>query len=774
MHPDLVAALRAGWPIVHLVTVTLPGHTIRWTDAGFVRWAGQKWQARDPIYGVLDQIGEIVDGMDDDASPVQIVIIPPDLTTLAALASADAQGGWVTIHLAATNPQTGLLAGDPYQLHLGELDQPRLRPGRTRKLEYDIITGEARGLRPSEEQRQTDAFRQLIWPGERGDEYATDGTKRTYWRADDPNLSVGALLGRGRKVEDDKAIEFTYEPDEPLAFPFGRCGVGGAIRYRVGYGPTNRWQTIYATVGASGPVRACVGVSFDDEPTTFGSNDRATNGSHSGEMWFKFLPGTQPSVALTSPTGPNAHSTQAPGWTSDHKLSGRPAFAWTGKENSKESEYRGGIPKPVLTLEGLYGWDPRASGSLIEVPSTWPWINEGCIAALNWSIGRWEGSNGASPPVYGVPYQSFAVGGIAAPLSTIDVEAFVAAADIADANGWTMGGVAFSDQDKNDVLEDFLASSGAVRSRRCGMISCVSFGGPVDSVMTVTARDTAGPVDITLAPSRLDRNNTGIPSFLSEENRWEITPIVGTVSNPVWVAADGGRQTEGYEYRYATDPDQVAQLCYLQMANEREGIDGSGPFKPWMMAIEPGQAFDWDEPEYLLEGVKVRVRKRKWDPSSCTVRLEFRQETDAKYTEAFTQTGTAPPPSVPDTPPVRPGLPAEPPISRDDDGGAVTGGTTEINVASFNVVVSDGEVAVPGGPIPGLTASKTYGVFYKPDVGLAASELPAFDYMSGAVDGGGWIFLGWQSTDNGAGEFPTRPTLPPGSGGTGDTPAYVE
>ena len=68
MHADMTAALRAGWPIVHLVTVTLPGHTIRWTDAGFVKWGDDTWTARDETYGTLDEIGDITDGIDDDRS----------------------------------------------------------------------------------------------------------------------------------------------------------------------------------------------------------------------------------------------------------------------------------------------------------------------------------------------------------------------------------------------------------------------------------------------------------------------------------------------------------------------------------------------------------------------------------------------------------------------------------------------------------------------------------------------------------------------------------
>jgi hypothetical protein len=774
MHADMVAALRAGWPIVHLVTVTLPDHTIRWTlERGFVKWGGQTYKARDPIYGVLDDISEITDGIDDDASPVQITIIPPDLTSLAALAASDAQGGWVTIHLACKNPSTGLIVSNPYQLHLGELDQPRLRPGKSRKLEYDIITGEARGLQPNEEQRQTDAFHQFIWPGELGNEYATDGTKRVYWRADEPRNAIGLLTGRGSRDEDDKATQFTYEPNAPLSFPFGRCAYGGDIRYRVGYGPTNRWQSVFATCGASGPVQGLVSVSFDDEVTSFDGSNRATNGSHAGEMWFKFLPGDQPSAALTSPTGTNAHSGAAPGWTTAHKLSGRPCYVWTGKENSKESEYRGGIPKPVLTLNGLFGHDPRDGGSILGTPTTWPWIEEGCIAALNWTIGRWEGSDGGGAPKYGVPYETVAVGGIAAPLATIDVEAFTAAASIADTNGWTMAGVAYSDEEKVGVLEDMLRASGAVRSRRCGMISCVSFGAVVASVLTATQADTAGQPSISLAPSRLDRKNTGIPSFLSEDNRWEMTPIA-PVTNPAWVTEDGSRQTEGFEFRFVPAADQAAQLCYLEMAHAREPIEGSAPFKPWMMQLEPGNAFDWDEPEYLLNATKVRVRKRTWDPRACTAKIEFRQETDGKYADAFIQTGSAPPPTSGNTPLPRYGAARMPIRLTALDG--VTPLYAPIGTpTSTTIPIIEHKAWFEGAPpedfaaetISGLAASTRYGVFGRNGDDYEVEVEPAISHLTSDA----WVFIGWVSTPDGGGTYPSTPTPPPGWGG--DRPQEV-
>lgn len=775
MAPDLVAALKAGWAIVHFVTVSLPGHTIRWTDAGFARWGSGVWKARDPIFGTLHEISDITDGIDDDASPVTLTITPPSMAALEAMASADAQGGWVVIHLAAIDPATGALA-TPYQLHMGELDQPRLAAGKVRRLEYDIITGDARGLQPNEEQRQSDAFRQLIWPGERGDEFATDGTKQVWWREDEPRNAVGLLSGRGGdKKDDNKAIEFSYEPNAPLAFPFGRVGVGGTLRYRVGYGPTNRWQSVVATVGASGPVKGLVSASFDDEVTFFDANNRATNGSHRGEMWFSFLPGAQPSPALTAPTGPNADGGPAGLWSPAHKLSGRPCFMWTGKENSKKSEYRGGLVKPVLTIDGLYGYDPLLDSTRggdgtcrIDNPTTWPWLNEGARAALNWAIGRWEGR--AASGRYGVPYQSWAVGGIAAPIQTIDVQAFAHAARIADANNWKVAAVPRSDEDKVDVLNDLLKASGAVRSRRCGMISCVSFGAPTPSVLTATPADTIAAPQVSLAPSRLDRRNTGIPSFLSAQHRWELTPIAA-VTDQEWFEEDGGRHTEGYSYRYVPAAKQAAQLCYLEMATEREKVEAEVTFKPWMVALEPGMGFDWAAREYGLDGTKVRVWKRTWSPRSCSVKIKFREETDAKYAKAFAQTGEAPPAFAPPLPPVV-SVPVNRPVWTSDPY-PVTGSPGTIQVAAHEAMMPWGEiVSIAGAIISGLDGTKIYGVFWRPadsDGQGGGVEVEAYPASSHMADGS-WIFLGWQAPANELGEFPPLPVAPPGHGGIGEAP----
>lgn len=751
MDPLLFDALKAGKKIVHLVTVVLPAATIRWTDGGFVKWGDDFYRAKDATYGVLDSIGEIVDGVDDDASPVEIGIIPPSLESLDDLIAADAQGGVVTIHIGAVDETTGLLIGEPYRLHRGRLDRPVVNMG-AMTLTYEILTAEALGLEPNEDQRQSDAFHQSIWPGERGYEHQTEGSKKVYWRDDDPNNAIGYISPRRRKGGDPK--EFNYEADAALPFPFGRVQVGAALNYRVGFGPTNRYNAIIGTVAASGPIRSWAMVHVDDEVTTFGANDVATNGEHAGALWMQRKLGTQPQAALTFPTGLDYGGQPPQGWDEDYGQSGRAVFLATMFENSKKSEYAGGVPTIKNTLEGLFGWDPRDEDSLLSDPSTWPYIEYGPIADLNWCIGRWEGASGGGD--YGVPYACSIVGGLGADLEDIDVNAFIYAANVAEANGWKVSYVATSALDKQEVRKTLLQSAGAVPSRRGGLISCISHGAPRDSVMDVTNADTAGSFDVEFWASRLDRRNTVIPKFTSESHLWELTAIA-PVTNPDWLIQDGGKRSDGATYEGVPAEDQCAQLAYLDMANDRE-LKSETPFKPHMLALEPGQNFTWREPRFLLDGVKAQARVRKYDPMEKVVRLEWRQETDSKYVEAGVQTGIAPPPTGDYVPPDLPGDPAEIPITR-----SVTYPTSAtedtISVVTFDAILASGDiVTIPAGTITGLDELTMYGVFWKDGAGFEAEPQPAPNHMTA----GSWIFIAWQATADAEGGYPEQPDPPGG------------
>ena len=466
--------------------------------------------------------------------------------------------------------------------------------------------------------------------------------------------SAATMLLTPKQRAEGSSTAFRLDTDAGIPFAFGTVGVGGVLAYRKSFGATNRYQALVSTLSGAGPIKSFVSFAADDEVTTFGANDVATSGDHSGAMWLQRKLGTQPQTNLTSPTGLEG-SVTAPGWTSAHDMSGRACVMWTLFENSKMTEFKGGVPKPLHVIEGKYGWDPRldstypgGSGSCrLLTPSTWVWITNPALAALNWAVGMWEGSSGGG--LYGVPYACSLVGGIGSSIDGIDVAAFVNAANIADANGWTIAAYPSTKDDKFSVLANMLQAAGAMPARKAGKISCVVFGEEQASVVTVTAADTSGPVEVALGQSRLERINTVLPRYYSSAHRWEMTQAA-PVSDAAWVSEDGGKRSRGLDYPYVPDADQAAQLAYYDIANAREPISGTVPFKPHMRRIEPGDCFTFDEPGFLLDGVKVKCLRRSYDPMTGGVRITFRQETDAKHAAALGETGTAPDPTVPDTP----------------------------------------------------------------------------------------------------------------------------
>lgn len=449
---------------------------------------------------------------------------------------------------------------------------------------------------------------------------------------------------------------FRLDTDAGIPVPFGRVATAGVVAHRASYGPTNRYQSVVATLGA-GPVLGNYTIRIDDELTTFGVNGAALDGDHVNELWFTLKAGAQPDTALSSPSGLQSSAT-LPKWGTDYKMNGRSAFMMTCFENSKFTAYRGGLPKPLVEFDGRFGYDPREDGTYpggvgacrINDPDTWVYIDNPIIAALNWAIGIWEGDSGGG--AYGVPYACSLVAGVGSSIDGIDVAAFVNAANVAEANGWGVAALPTTKDDKFQVMTALLQAGGAYPSRNAGRISCVTYGEAQASVVTVTAADTAGPVEVNLGQSRLERINTALPRFWSSNHRWQMTQL-GPVTNSTWVTEDASiKRTRGIDFPYVPDGDQAAQLAYYAIADAREAVTGRVPFKPHMRQVQPGDCFTFDEPGFLLDGVKVKCLKRSIDPMTLKVMIEFRQETDAKHAAALAQTANGPgtvTPTGPDT-----------------------------------------------------------------------------------------------------------------------------
>jgi hypothetical protein len=95
-----------------------------------------------------------------------------------------------------------------------------------------------------------------------------------------------------------------------------------------------------------------------------------------------------------------------------------------------------------------------------------------------------------------------------------------------------------------------------------------------------------------------------------------------------------------------------------------------------MRRIRPGDCFTFDEPGFLLDGVKAKCLRRSIDPMTLEVTVTWRQETDAKHAAAAGETGGTGPGTDPTSPPV---IDVDPPTDGD-----LTGTGDELTVTWTN------------------------------------------------------------------------------------------
>lgn len=451
-----------------------------------------------------------------------------------------------------------------------------------------------------------------------------------------------------------RQVEFVIDPDGPIPFAAGRVGVSGSVVHRDTFGPDLMYFGIPFVLSGAGPITAIESFMADDYPMAFDANGGAVTEPYRQELFFRSVLGFQPApVALSTPGGLKKGAT-LPGWTGAHKLSGKAAGLIVMAENSKGSAFPTGEIKPLIQLLGLKGWDPTLDSTYpggdgpcrLNDASTWVTLTCPILWGLKWALGLWEGPSLKGAPAHD-SLTDHQVGGIGVRLSGVDVPAFVSASNIAKANGWTVSAYPNTDDDKHQVLETFLQSGGATYAQRAGKISCISRAAPRASLVTISARDTAGPLEIDTAASRIDRINTLRPRFWSPAHRWQMTAMNGEVTAQAYRDEDGGRtRSRGIDFPFVSDARQTGQLTALQIANTREGIAGVVPLKPHLQRIRPGDAFTITEPGFVLDGLKCLCLNTDYNAATGVVRVSFVSETDGKYPFALGQNPTPPSPQV--------------------------------------------------------------------------------------------------------------------------------
>lgn len=438
----------------------------------------------------------------------------------------------------------------------------------------------------------------------------------------------------------------------PIPYAVGRTFVAGSQVYEDSGGtngggvPNAVRQSVRVLTGA-GPIDSFQTFLADFEPITFaGGFAGGATGFYANVLDNQVRYGLRPETAHDYALSP------MPNWGSAHKLSGFASYRvamWFDKTGDR---YSGGVPQFGMIGKWVKVYDPRKDSTYPggsgphrwDDESTWEWSENGALHALTYARGRFieKNADGSAkvPPVK--------ILGCGFAKEAIEIADFVEAANLADANEWTCGGLIFdgSEIGRWDNLKRFCETFAAQPVISGGRLRLKLFA-PRPSLFTLTEADLAGPIDQFRAMKPFqDRHNSVVYRYRSEAHRWEhVQGEAVTIST--YLADDGALRTEEVTYDLVQDKDQAAQLATAKLVLDRQ----FGPLvvtcKPRLMRFRPGEAGTVTLPELGLNGRKMVIVGRQVDPATGTVTLTFESEPEEnEYLFALDRSGTAPPTPV--------------------------------------------------------------------------------------------------------------------------------
>lgn len=474
----------------------------------------------------------------------------------------------------------------------------------------------------------------------------------------------------------------TYDPQAGIPYPMGRTAVGGRIVYGTTAPANNKYRLFYSILGGGGPIDGIEAFYANNELVSFTADSgEGASGKYLNRMWqVRRLGAPGESYLRFTATGskdtPADHGGNPPEWTSAHKFTGYAAALTACEYDAKI--YAGDV-QPLWVLRGVKVYDPRlddtypgGSGSCraldesTYVYSTNPWLH-----ALTFALGRWQ--NGKR------------VIGLGLPVSAIIVSQFVEAANVAEANGWQIGGVVYTSDVRMSAVQAMAQAGGGYCLPMGAQLGCV-VNAPRVSIGEIRSRDIVGDSSAAGTKSRRDRINRIIGRYRSEAHNWEVVSAA-PVEVSEHVAFDGGPRTREIDYTLVQGVDQVAQLARYDIENSRELEPLTFTLGPAFLGYRAGDCLTVNVPELGLVDQDVIVQLRSFDPATGAVTLVCRSETQAKHAYCLGQTGEAPP-----TPSLTPGGYAPTPPDAADwsaEGGVVATADGEVPVIIIRGIIDD-------------------------------------------------------------------------------------
>ena len=171
------------------------GRTLRMCDGGWTPWAGEKFIARDPTFGILGAMESFEEGVGDEVPSFSLTFLPRSTAAAADLAAPGMQGSRLRLWIAELDDLTGQIIGTPDQQFDGMLDQATLVTGlRKRELRKTIVPRGERFFNSNDGNTLSDTFHKSVYPGERGEENATDSVSVAWGTEAAPGTNSGTVV----------------------------------------------------------------------------------------------------------------------------------------------------------------------------------------------------------------------------------------------------------------------------------------------------------------------------------------------------------------------------------------------------------------------------------------------------------------------------------------------------------------------------------------------------------------------------------------------------
>ncbi len=411
----------------------------------------------------------------------------------------------------------------------------------------------------------------------------------------------------------------------PRSIIMGRTAVAGTLLTPTPLqsGRGNALATNFYALSHVGPSGVVESVQWGEDTVTFDGSGQAI-GKYANNMWLFQKNGSWSQTAITFTGTPGIGSDTPAAWDSTKKAQGCLVVALVVRYAASVLANNMQTPLFVVDANAVALTDPRTG----LAATTQAQRRNPAVWAYSWRLGWFQNSK----RVIGMGQAS----------SEVHAAGYAYAANVADANGWTIGGEATTADDRYAVESAILQACASVPVERNGLQSVVTSATRA-SVGTITSDDLRAGPKWRYATQQTSRPTAIQTRYRSETNRWQVVEGV-EVTDASWLTQDAGREKRvTVEYPYAAGGSaHVGHLAALDASNAREPLVFTLQCKQQARyAGFVGDAVTISLPEIGLSSTKMIVMSRVVNPDG-TVDYELLVETDAKYAFAAGKTSAAP------------------------------------------------------------------------------------------------------------------------------------